>query len=329
MSAPGNPNYNTILSTTLAHHIPKLVDNVFSARPFFYFLKQAGQIKMVGGGHKIVQPIMSGLNSTAGSYSGYDTIAVTAQTGITAAEFPWKQYAATIAISGIEEAQNRSEEEVVDLLEAKTAQAEHTIIEKLDQMLIAGDGTGNSNKDWDGIKKLVAGHPNNTTIGGINPTLDGTGNGNTDPDNRWWASFREATAEVLSIGRMSSAYNSVSEGADQPNVILTTQVLYEKYEALLQPQLRFADAGTADAGFQNLLFKGAPVMYDTYVDSGYVYFLNTKYLRLVGHSDNWFRPTPFVRPNNTDARYAQILLYGNLTVSNRKRQGVLTAKTAS
>jgi hypothetical protein len=212
------------------------------------------------------------------------------------------------------------------LLEAKTAQAEHTIIEKMDEMLISGDGTGNSAKDWPGIKKLVATNPNDATVGGINSTLDGTGG---DPDNRWWESYIEDTAEVLSIGRMSSAYNTVAEGADQPNMILTTQTLYEKYEALLQPQLRFADAGTADAGFQNLLFKGAPVMYDTYVDSGYMYFLNTKYLRLVGHSDNWFRPTPFVRPNNMDARYAQILLYGALTVSNRKRQGVLTGKTAS
>ena len=316
-----NPNYDTILSTTLAHHIPKLIDNVFTARPFFHFLKQAGQVKTVGGGHKIVQPLMTGINSTAGSYSGYDTISVTAQTGITSAEFPWKQYAATIAISGIEEAQNRSEEEIIDLLEAKTAQAEHTIIEKMDQMLIQGDGTGNSGKDWAGIKHLVAGHPNDTSIGGINPTIS--------PANDYWASFREPTAQVLSIGRMSSAYNTVAEGADQPNMILTTQALYEKYEALLQPQLRFADAGTADAGFQNLLFKGAPVMYDTYVDAGYMYFLNTKYLRLVGHSDNWFRPTPFVRPNDMDARYAQILLYGALTVSNRKRQGVLTGKTAS
>ncbi len=312
-----NPNYDTILSTTLAHHIPKLVDNVFTARPFFYFLKQAGQIKMVGGGHKIVQPLMTGLNSSAASYSGYDQLNITAQDGITAAEFPWKQYAASIVISGIEEAKNRSEEEIIDLLEAKTAQAEHTIIEKLDQMLITGDGTGNSGKDWAGIKTLVAGHPNDTSIGGINPTT-----------NSYWASYREATAEVLSLGKMSTAYNTVSEGADQPNMILTTQALYEKYEALLQPQLRFADAGTADAGFQNLLFKGAPVLYDSYVDAGYMYFLNTKYLRLVGHSDNWFRPTPFVRPNDRDARYAQILLYGNLTVSNRNRQGVLTGKTA-
>lgn len=311
-----NPDYDQILSTTLAHHIPKLVDNVFSARPFFYFLNQAGQVRTVGGGHKIVQPIMYAQNTTAGSYEGYDQLNISTSDGISAAEYPWRQYAASIVISGIEEAKNRSEEEIIDLLEAKTAQAEHTIIEKLDEMLIVGDGTTNSGKDWFGLELLVA--DNSSVVGGIDADTEA-----------WWQSNVEDTAEVLTISRMSNAYNTAAVGSDQPNVILTTQELYEKYEALLQPQLRFSDATTADAGFQNLLFKGAPVMYDEYVPDGYMYFLNTKYLRLVGHADNWFRPTPFVRPNDRDARYAQILLYGNLTISNRKRQAVLTDKTAS
>lgn len=33
-----NANYDTLLSTTLANHMPKLIDNVFSARPLVYFL---------------------------------------------------------------------------------------------------------------------------------------------------------------------------------------------------------------------------------------------------------------------------------------------------
>jgi hypothetical protein len=309
-----NPNYDTILSTTLANHRAKLVDTVFSARPFFFFLKQAGQIRQISGGHKIVTPLIHGLNTTAASYSMYDPIATTAQDGISAAEFPWKQFAATVAIAGIEEAKNSGEEEVIDLLEAKIMQAEETIIEKLDEMAIAGDGTGNSGKDWAGLDRLVKAHPNDTTVGGINPTT-----------NAYWASTRYATAEALTIGRMSNIYNSISVGNDQPNLILGTQALYEKYESLLQPQLRFSDSTTADAGFQNLLFKGAPVVYDTYVPASHLYFLNTKYLKLVGHKDNWFKPTPFVRPNNIDARFAQIICYGNFTVSNRKRQGVATA----
>lgn len=310
-----NPNYDEILSTTLANHMPKLVDNVFSARPLVFFLKKAGQVRVVNGGNKIVLPLMYGQNSTAGSYSAYDSISITPQTGITAAEYNWKQYAATIAISGIEEAQNSSEEAIIDLLEAKTFQAEETITEQMDQMFIQSDGTGNSGKDWLGLEILV--RDAQATVGGIDASTDA-----------WWESYVEGTAGSLSLADMRTAYNSVAVGNDQPNVILTEQTLFEAYEDLLQSQERFMDASTADGGFQNLLFKGAPVVYDDYVNTGDMYFLNTKYIRLVGHGDNWFKPTPFVRPDNQDARYAQILCYGELTISNRKRQGVLTDRTA-
>ena len=311
-----NVNYDTILSTTLANHMPKLVDNVFSARPFVYFLKQAGQVRTISGGAKIVLPLLYGQNGTAASYSAYDTINTTPQTGITAAEYNWKQYAASITISGIEEAQNNSEEQIIDLLEAKTFQAEETITEKFDQMFITGDGTGNGGKDWLGLAKLVK-DSTSTSIGGIDQTAD-----------TWWApGHKNEDADDLSLAQMRTAYNTVSVGNDQPNVILTTRALFEKYEDLLQPQERFMDSKTADGGFQNLLFKGAPIVYDNYVTAGDMYFLNTKYIRLVGHSDTWFKPTPFVRPNNQDARYAQILCYGELTISNRARQGVLTSKT--
>jgi hypothetical protein len=301
--------------------MPKLVDNIFSARPFVYFLKQAGQVRTISGGAKIVLPLLYGQNGTAASYSAYDSIDITAQTGITSAEYNWKQYAASITISGIEEAQNNSEEQIIDLLEAKTFQAEETIAEKFDEMFITSgltsNATGNSGKDWLGLAALVK-DSSSTNIGGIDQTSD-----------TWWApGHKNTTAGALTLAQMRTAYNTVSAGNDQPNVILTTRTLFEKYEDLLQPQERFMDAKTADGGFQNLLFKGAPIVYDNYVTAGDMYFLNTKYLRLVGHSDTWFKPTPFVRPNNKDARYAQILCYGELTISNRKRQGVLTAKTA-
>lgn len=308
-----NPNFDAILATTLKNYVPKLVDNVFTTRVLVFFLKQAGNIRQIGGGAKIVLPLIHGQNTTVGSYSGYDTIAITAQTGISAAEYDWKQYAASVAINGLEEAQNSSEEQVIDLLEGKIMQTEESISEGMNTMFHA-DGTGNGGKDWNGLTNLVAA---TGTIGGIDSGAQA-----------YWRSYVESTAAALTIGQMATAYNTVAVGNDQPSLVLTTQTLYEKYEALLQPALRYTDPGTADAGFQNLLFKGAKVCYDGGTPSGRVYFLNPKYLRLVGHTDVWFKPTPFVRPTNQDARYAQILCYGNLTVSNRARQGVLTAKTA-
>jgi hypothetical protein len=127
---------------------------------------------------------------------------------------------------------------------------------------------------------------------------------------------------------MATAYNTVSVGNDHPDMILTTQTLFEKYEALLVPSLRFTDTKTADAGFQNLLYKAAPVAYDVHCPAGVMFFLNSKYLTLVGHSGKWFAQTAFVSPEDVDARYALIMCYGNLTCRNAKKQGKLTAKTA-
>ena len=123
---------------------------------------------------------------------------------------------------------------------------------------------------------------------------------------------------------MGLLYNSVSVGNDQPTIIITDQDEYEAYEDLLDDRIRYTDTDMADGGFQNLLFKGAPVTFDSDTNlATKMYFLNTKYIQLVAHSDVWFKPTPFVRPTNQDAVFSQLLCYGELTISNRARQGLL------
>lgn len=311
----GNSNFDTLLSTTLANYRSTLTDNVFTARPLTFKLMEKGRIRMLNGGTKIVEPLIYGQNDTVGSYSGFDTIALTPQTGISAAEYEWKQYAASISMSGIEEAKNNGEQEIINLLEAKIMQAEESLREGFNQMFFA-DGTGNGGKDWNGLANLVEA---TGAVGGIDPA---------DSGNAFWASYEENSSAALTLAQMSTAYNSVSVGNDHPDVLLTTQTLFEKYEALLLPNLRYTDSATADAGFQNLLFKAAPVMYDVHCPSGVFFFLNSKYITLVGHSGKWFQQTEFIRPEDLDARYALIMCYGNMTLRNRAKQGKLTAKTA-
>ena len=311
----GNTSFDSLLSTTLANYRDQMTDNIFTARPLTNYLMDKGRIRMLDGGTKIVEPLVYGLNGTVGSYAGYDTISRTAQEGMSAAEYEWKQYAASIAISGIEEAKNNGEAAIINLLEAKIMQAEESMREGFNQMFFA-DGTGNSGKDWDGLGNIVEA---SGTVGGINRATVG---------NEFWQSYEENTAGALTLADMATAYNSVSVGNDHPDMVLTTQTLFEKYESLLQPQLRYTDAKTADAGFQNLLFKSAPVTYDVHCTAGVMYFLNSKYLTLVGHSGKWFEQTDFVRPENLDARYALIMCYGNLTCRNAAKQGKLTARTA-
>lgn len=310
----GNSSFDTILSTTLKNYREQLVDNIFTSRPLFFYLDRDGMVEQ--GGEKIVVPVLGGKNTTAGSYSGADTISITAQTGITAAEYSWKQFAASVFITGLEEAQNYGEHAIIDLLQSKVMQAEESIKEALDEDLVAGDGTGNSSKDFNGLVNLIG---TTNTVGGI----DGN-----DSDNTWWRSYVEGSAGSLTLADMATAQNTVSFGNDKPKLILTTQTLYEAYEALLQPQQIFQSSQAADAGFDTLMHKGVPVHYDAYTPSGVMYFVNTSYIKLVKHTAKWFEPTPFVKPTNQDVRVAQILCYGNLVVMSRRHQGKLTGRTA-
>ena len=126
---------------------------------------------------------------------------------------------------------------------------------------------------------------------------------------------------------MRNLYNSASEGNDQPTNIITTQDGYEAYEGLLTPNERFVDDVTADGGFQNLMFKGAPVVFDRACPAGYMYMLNTKYLDVKKLDNVWFDVSDWLPPVNQDVKYKNILCYGQFVTTNAKRQAVATALT--
>ena len=313
----GNTSFDEILTTTLNNYVPRLTDNIFSARPLFYALTNGQTMRTVSGGAKIVVPIIYKANTTAKSYAGTETIDIAAQTGITAAEYSWGQYASTVTINGLEEAQNNGEAQIIDLLEGKIFQTQESIIENMNTMF-HGDGTTKAT-DWNGLENIVNDSAlTANALGGIDPSVTG---------NEFWKSQATTTTGALTLAKLATRYNSVSVGNDQPTIIISKADDYESYEALLTSNIRYTDTDMADAGFQNLMYKGAPWTFDAANADGVIYMLNTKYLQMVRHSDTWFKPTPFVRPTNQDAVFSQILCYGQLTCSNRDRQGYLEGVT--
>jgi hypothetical protein len=315
-------DYNALFSTTLQNYQPTLVDNIFKDLVLLNHLNSGGRVMMEEGGTQIVEPVLYEENTTAASYSGYDNISLTPQDGITSAIYDWKQIAASIAISGIEEAQNRGTEAIIKLLNAKIMQAEMSIKSLVNgQLLSSNDGTGGTAKEFNGIGGFAGSL--NTAIGGIDAA-----------SNSWWnptipASVQNAT---LSLVNMANVYNLASKGNDTPDLIITTEALFSKYESLLTPNVRYQDVSKANAGFQNLMFKQTPVVFDlampgNQVSNASMYFLNTKYLKLTGMNGHWWTTTPFQQGTvaQKDARYAIVLAYGQLVCSNRARQGYLSA----
>ena len=312
----GNPDFNSLLSTTLQNYQPTLVDHIFKDLVLLTHLNERGRVRVEEGGTQIIEPLMYAVNDTVATYSGYDAIDLTPQEGISAAEYDWKQMAASIAISGIEEAKNRGTEAIIKLLNAKIMQAEMSLKTTLNEQLYGSAAAGS---DFNGLGNIVA--TQNNTVGGIDANT-----------NSWWNPTQGTTmGATLALQNMADVYNRASKGSDVPDLIVTNTSLFEKYESLLTNNVRYQDVAKANAGFQNLMFKQTPIVFDLELavdtSDAPMYFLNTKYLKLTGLNGYWFTTTDFMNGTvaGVDARYALVLAYGQLTCSNRQRQGYLTA----
>lgn len=306
-------DYAEVLSVTIDHYIPQMEDNVFSSKPLLWSLQNAGRVKNFHG-NKIVQPLMYAENPNQGVYADDDVFATAAMTGLSAAEFDWRQFYGLVHFTGIELAKNSGEEAVLSLAEARMQQLELTVAENLNEQFWQGT---NASNQWLGLE---------TSVGTISNTVGGIDRSSAT----WWnpqISENSGTGRNLTLALMSPVYNNASEGNDHPTNLFGTQSAFESYEALLTDQLRFMDPTMADGGFQNLLYKGAPFTFDSAIQqinsNEVIYFLNMKYITLAKLNDVWFTPSEFLRPTNADVIYKHIRCYGNLILSNSARQGTL------
>lgn len=321
----GNSEYPTlVLTSTLRKYRNTFADNVFDEYPLLNWLKQRNNIRIIDGGESIVEQLMYGKNSTFKSYSGYETLDITPQEGFTAAVFPWRQAAVSIAVSGLERRQNAGSSKLFDLVKAKVRQAELSMADGLNAMLF-GDGTGNSNKDFLGLEAIVGDQSGVPVVGGIDCT---------QPDNSWWRSVViDAGVDGSTIrddDEWANAFYTASKGSgDSPDFAITTQELFEHYEASLVPQLRFTSNEKADSRFQTLEFKGRRLYYDLDCPAGVTYFLNSRHLHFVAHRDAWMHNTEFKVAPDKDAMWSQILVQGNLTTSNRSRLAKVINQTVA
>ena len=312
--------YDSLLTTTLANFREKLVDNIFDNFPLLSWLNgQLGQAmrgnsvkRVIDSGESIVEHILYGVNSTAKSYSGAETLDTTLQEGMTIARFNWKQYSASIGITGLEKRSNQGEAAIIRLLESKTQQSVMSLRDQLSQGAWS-DGTGNSSKDLTGLQAIV---DSTTTVGGLAPATF-----------TWWAANETASAgsfAATGLEKMRTTYNTISYGNDKPDAIFTDQDVFEYFEKALQPQERYSNTNAANSGFANLTFKGIPLLWDRDCPDKEMYFLNSKYLNLVVHRDADISTGPFQTPENQDVSTAQILFQGNMTTNNRRMLGKIT-----
>ena len=339
------PGLSEIVTTTLQNRTRKLADNMSRNTVLLNRMQKRGTIRTFSGGRTIVQELNYANNSTYTRYSGYQALNVAPADVFTAAEFPIRQAAVAVSISGLEELQNAGQEQMIDLIESRVSNAEQSMMNGIDYDL---HSDGSYAGQIGGLQALVSSSPTSGTIGGI--------------DRATWQFWRNVAASAVSTyGAAATTANiqsymnrvalSLVRGNDATDLILADNSYYRLYLESLQAIQRITDPDMGAAGFTALMYYGAGKGCPVVLDGGFqgfsgdglnangvavgaggaptstMYFLNTKYLHYRPHSA---RNMTVLDPGNRfsvnqDAMVRLIGWAGNMTMSNAFLQGVLVA----
>ena len=327
-----NSSVSDIIATTIQSRSGELADNVTNNNPLLLKLKSKGNVRPFSGGNVILEEIMYNDSSTnnTNSYSGFETLNISPNSPISAAQFSIAQYASAVTISGLEMLQNSGKEAIIDLLEGRIKVAEAQLANRINLDLY-GNGTGNGGKNLTGLAAAVADAPSSGTYGGINRAT--------------WSFWRnQAFSGVTNGGSAVSAANIQSymtqlaiklvRGTDKADLIVADNNYYNLYVNSLQAIQRVTDPEMAGSGFASLKFYGGGTSADVVLGGGigaqepanHMYFLNTDYIFFRPHKDRNFVPIGGERQSvNQDAIVKLIGWAGNLTASGAQFNGVLTA----
>ncbi len=304
---------DTVLTTSLADYQKRLVDNVYNASVMLNLAKR--HKKLVDGGTSLVETLIKENQDDGGYYLGADVLNNTQGHDTTICEFRWQNAYEPIVITRDEERANSGVmHKVLDLAGTKTMLAERAIADRISQALSKPVSEANRLVD---LETLV----NTGTLGTI---AGGT--------YTFWQSTVTTSGAFATQGLtdMTTAYYAVSSDAstDNPTDIITTKTIFQKFEQTRLPLERISNTLTANAGFTNLTFKGTPVTYGNYVDTGLLFELNFNYVYAGTDSATDFITTPFISPSNQTVKVAYILWRGTgWTTNNRRRNAKLTGIT--
>ena len=321
-------DYDAVLSTSLRDYQPRLHDNITRGHKVLSWLKSKNRFRKIEGGYNVAIPLMHAQNSTADIYSGYGVLDTTPQDGITTAFYDWSQLSVSIAISRKEKRQNAGKHKIMDLLRAKTKQAQVSIQELLNNCIVQGRLTtpGTADSQFTArVGSLDSGASGPLPIANLIDVNASRSSavGNINPNTyAFWQNQNidsSASSFVTLKNELNQLYNRCSKGTGGvADLILADDQGWETYWLSLQQNERYVieDKKTVDilGGSDALKFRSAAMIWDEVVpdpsggenildgteanqNESVFYFINSEAMEWVVDSGSDFITTPFMRWN--------------------------------
>ncbi len=342
-SAPSQvtTNLDSLFGLSLPAYRKTLIDNIGAINAFFHEVIKGELYEGQDGGAYIQEPLMYALTA-ADSYDGYDELSTLPTDGITDAIYQWRQCAAAIAYSMKEVKQNK--QKIADLVKTRIMQAQMGLQEYFSQSLLwgaAADGGSltsprtspvNGSLSIEPLPEIIAFDPTvSTSVGNINQST-----------STWWRNktfTAAATTYDAFLLELDHAFNNTSLGSGgKVNIVLYDETSYELFVHALYQKYRQTKSDD-NFPFENTIYKNAVVTMDDKVPDAYTgvtsaatygtaYLVNSKFFKLRYEEDSDFEMLKdengktFQKPVNGDSRVGHVAWMGNLTVNNRRKQGV-------
>ena len=318
MASP-NSTFTELVTSTFRKVRKYVKDNISNRNALLKHIYKRGNYRTEDGGLTIACPLDYTTNSTYQRYSDWDLLNIQQSDVINAAEYQWRQIAVNVVASGREQRINSGESRIFSLAKAKMRNAIRTFNNSFSSDLYS-DGTATN--QINGLQALVA-DAGTGTVGGINST-----NFSFWQNTIFDCSANSVTSSATTIenSMMLPLWLNLDRGPDdQPDLIVMDNTYYKYFEASQTSIKRYMDASNANGGLVSLKYKNADVYFDgnSGIPDKHAYFLNTNYIELVVHRDADMEVLEDQRPINQDGSVIPILWMGNLTLSNRKMQGVI------
>ena len=261
----------------------------------------------VDGGMMIRVPLEYA-EGNSGSYGNTTKISQAKVDIYNAARFRWAGYFASNTIDFNDKIKNAGDAQMINLANGKIRNIQKTIRKKMGTDIYASAA---DTYCFLGLGDLFQSTTTTIKYGEL-----------AEFDMADWKANAIATAEALNfktLQKMRRTPNIGQNDTDKPNLYITTDLLKDGFERTLHVQARYKDVDMADAGFENVLFKGQPVVADDRQAAGYCDGLNTRYPRLRAHQAYNFTP-PVWKANNDqpDVWTADQRFVGQLTTNHRK-----------
>jgi hypothetical protein len=362
-SAPSNITtyLDSVFSSSLANYGKGLKDNIGAANAVLHDLIKGDMYQSANGGTYLTEQLMYAL-APMDSYDGYDELSTATTDGISQVQYEWRQMASPISYNMKEVVQNMHR--ILDLVDARIQQSELGIQEGWAQAFMWGNVLNGGNI-YDPRQSTV-----NSSLC-IEPlpriiSYDVTSSrfvGNIDQSTATWWRNKTATSAATTytayMYELLNMYNLTALGTGGPPThILMDQVSFQLFEHAYFSVYKQPAKDIEEYPFVAKKFLNAKIIMDdkvpdfysnaagtlvggsvdpTTMTYGSAVFINSKFFKIRYFPGRDFELLKdengkgFVKPINGDSRVGSIAWMGQVTCSNRRKQGVLAkiARTLS